>query len=65
MSLKKKKKKKKPCEVIVLCLFSVLYQTICFFFPEESRQNSIYILTTAKVPSEHTFHHVECNVELC
>lgn len=60
------KKKKKPCEVIVLCLFSVLYQTICFFFfSEESRQYPIYILATAKVPSEHTFHHVECNAELC
>lgn len=61
------KKKKKPCEVIVLCLFSVLYQTTCFFFffSEESRQYPIYILATAKVPSEHTFHHVECNAELC
>lgn len=32
LELNELKKKKKPCEVIVLCLFSVLYQTICFFF---------------------------------
>lgn len=31
-------------------------------FSEESRQYPIYILAIAKVPSEHTFHHVEHDV---
>lgn len=62
MSLKKKKTLWSDSAVP---FFSSLSDYMLFFFSEESRQYPIYILATAKVPSEHTFHHVECNAELC